>query len=89
MLAADKNALQQDLRVQMLAIQQREIDYLANNLTNMSTISSVLLGFGITLAATVQTMSPNTSGNGGPALFCLYGWISPQRTLWPRCFRKV
>lgn len=75
MLAADKNALRQDLRLHMLEIQKRELDYITNNLSSLSTASAVLLGFAITLAASVNEISPNTSGNGGPANFCLDGWL--------------
>ena len=76
MLAADKDALRQDLRVHMLDIQKRELDYITNNLSCMSTASAVLLGFAITLASSVNEISPNTSGGGGPPVYCLDGFLS-------------
>ena len=75
MLAADKGALHEDLRVQMLEIQKRELDHISSNLNCLTTASAVLLGFGITLMSGVNEISPNTAGGGGPPLFCMGGWI--------------
>ena len=47
MLAADKAALEQDLRVSMTQIQWKELEYLRANFMNLATSSAVLLGFGL------------------------------------------
>ena len=46
MLHADKAALEQRLRVDMLNLQWRELEYLHTNFQNLATSSAVLVGFG-------------------------------------------
>ncbi len=48
MLAADKAALEQTLRVEMLQLQWKELTYLRTNFQNLATTSAVLLGFAFT-----------------------------------------
>ena len=48
MLAADKSALERDLRLQMLSLQWKELEYLHTNFQNLAVSSSVLVGFGFT-----------------------------------------
>lgn len=46
MLAADKSALERELRVSMLQLQWKELQYLHVNFQNLATSSAVLVGFG-------------------------------------------
>ena len=46
MLAADKSALERELRVKMLGLQWKELQYLHTNFQNLATSSAVLVGFG-------------------------------------------
>jgi len=46
MLDADKSALEYELRVQMLSLQWKELQYLHRNFQNLATSSAVLVGFG-------------------------------------------
>ena len=55
MLAADKAALEQDLRVSMTQIQWKELEYLRTNFMNLATSSAVLLGFGLSAIANSST----------------------------------
>ncbi|KAL1523683.1 hypothetical protein AB1Y20_018616 [Prymnesium parvum] len=49
MLGADKQQLEQDLRVSILELQWKELDFLRTNFENLSMSAAVLLGFMLTL----------------------------------------
>jgi len=58
MLAADKSALERDLRLQMLTLQWKELEYLHTNFQNLAVSSSVLVGFGFTALGFDTTYHP-------------------------------
>ena len=47
MLSANKHALSRELRLNMLQIQWKELEYLHQNFQNLATTSAVLVGFGV------------------------------------------
>ena len=58
MLQADKNALAQALRVQMLSLQWRELEYLHTNFLNLATSSALLTGFGFAAVSMTSDFHP-------------------------------
>lgn len=60
MLQADKNALEQSLRVQMLSLQWRELEYLHTNFQNLATSSALLTGFGFSALSLSNSFHPET-----------------------------
>ena len=63
MLAADKNALARELRLNMLQLQWKELDYLHKNFVNLTVTSSVLVGFGVASFQISQTYKPTGKDN--------------------------
>ena len=58
MLHADKAALEQKLRVEMLSLQWRELEYLHTNFQNLATSSAVLVGFGFAAFGITNNFHP-------------------------------
>lgn len=58
MLHADKAALEQKLRVEMLQLQWRELEYLHTNFQNLATSSAVLVGFGFAAFGITNNFRP-------------------------------
>lgn len=81
MLAADKSAFERDLRVQMLSLQWKELQYLHTNFQNLATCSSVLVGFGFAALgfSTAPFSTTNTSSLPEESfwLFDPDAWSSP------------
>jgi len=60
MLAADKTALSKELRLNMLNLQWKELQFLHSNFVNLTVTSTVLVGFGITSFQISQTYKPTS-----------------------------
>ena len=63
MLQADKAALARELRLNMLHIQWKELEYLHANFQNLAVSSSVLVGFGFTALGFDTKYHPEYSTN--------------------------
>ena len=61
MLAADKSALERELRVKMLGLQWKELEYLHTNFQNLATCSAVLVGFGFSALGISSSYHPEAS----------------------------
>ena len=61
MLQADKGALEQSLRVQMLSLQWRELEYLHTNFQSLATSSALLTGFGFAAISLSTSYHPETA----------------------------
>ena len=62
MLAADKNALERELRLNMLNLQWKELEYLHTNFQNLAVCSAVLVGFGVASFGISSTFTPEDRG---------------------------
>ena len=60
MLQADKDKLAQALRVQMLNLQWRELEYLHTNFLNLATTSALLTGFGFAAVSMSTDFHPES-----------------------------
>ena len=63
MLAADKGALERELRVAMLNLQWKELQYLHTNFQNLATSSAVLVGFGFSALGISSSYHPEALTN--------------------------
>ena len=63
MLAADKGALERELRVAMLNLQWKELQYLHTNFQNLATSSAVLVGFGFSALGISASYHPESMTN--------------------------
>ena len=61
MLQANKQALERELKVKMLDLQWKELDYLTSNFQNLATSSAVLVGFGFSALGISTAYDPQSS----------------------------
>ena len=61
MLQADKQALERELRVKMLNLQWKELEYLHTNFQNLATSSAILVGFGFSALTISTSYHPESS----------------------------
>ena len=61
MLQADKAQLERELRVSMLNLQWKELQYLHTNFQNLATSSAVLVGFGFSALGISSVYHPEAS----------------------------
>ena len=69
MLHADKAALERRLRVEMIGLQWRELEYLHSQLQNLATSSALLVGFGFTAMGITTSFHPEQH-------------LTPDLTIW-------
>ena len=73
MLAADKQALGRELRLNMLNIQWKELDYLYTNFQNLATCSSALVAFGIGSFGLGVSVHPESKDGGS-----IYNYLAQE-----------
>jgi hypothetical protein len=89
MLHADKNALEQTLRVQMLNLQWRELEYLHTNFQNLATSSAVLIGFGFAAFGLTSNFHPEAATRSDSVFeLGVYHWSS-WYFLWELIFETL
>ena len=79
MLAADKTALERELRVKMLRLQWQELEYLHTNFQNLATSSAVLVGFGFTALGISASYHPEEGATNHSTIWELRSeeWLNP------------
>jgi hypothetical protein len=78
MLQADKAALARELRLNMLHIQWKELEYLYTNFQNLATCSAVMIGFGVGSFGLSQTFRPE----GDHAAESIWEWTGEHWRSW-------